>query len=767
MYFIVNSENYIVAASKDFLEKCGSRDLCALASSLKDGVFHLESETKRFTAKNFEDEDYEYQTSSLYSPYGTLTLYAISKEEKFNQADIEDESISYLKQLKEGKIAKSDSEFSIPTIESLQKSSSKEVVEEREERIESTKKDIELVDSKQEEKTSELLPAQEEESSFETIKLFSNTSTDESREDEKETIKLFNYSSETIESEETLDSKTTDSEVDTIEHSTPLRIIEKEVEDTTTTKNEELQSTSRKSDSEQLISIDTIEALDDKELDETKQSSKIEQSIEPSSEIKYINVTNEIDQKQEEIIAEKVVTIPTTTESEVEKKREETEKRTLDKIKEKLFPWGSRNKEEEIELEDHDILKPASDLVTNKQEEESKQKEELIKHSEEESSLLKTPLEEKELNIDESEVHNILKSTKQIEKSTETLESQKRDEEPQIDKEKEIPSISKPIIREEKEDLSLEEQELAELKAMHEQQEKAIETTPTVKEVVETKEEEKRESQHLDNRQLYYKIVQMQVNSIDIEKNAANLNIDKESYRMLVDNYLDEIENYHDDIQNRVHSTITMLADAGELLSLNVISKKLNEVAVSSEPSTPLRDLTLLVSLLRDKIGIKSSQPAEATITPETKERDDSNKIEESEKELAFNFVEITTPQDLLAKIEAENIDYDPHKAADELNLPISLIIEFANDFTIQAKEHLSQMIKAYKEGDLKTLQTTAHMLKGAASNLRIDPLAETLFTIQKLQSLSSAEDLLKEFVAKLKGLEKTLKTIEGNSNEN
>ena len=120
MYFITNNENYIVAASKDFLEQCGSRDLCAIASSLKDGVFHLESETNGFHAHNFEN--FEYKSSVLYSSFGTLTLYRIlKKEEQIDASTIEDENINYLKQLKDGKIAKSDHEFSIPTIDSLQK----------------------------------------------------------------------------------------------------------------------------------------------------------------------------------------------------------------------------------------------------------------------------------------------------------------------------------------------------------------------------------------------------------------------------------------------------------------------------------------------------------------------------------------------------------------------------------------------------------------------------------------------------------------------
>ncbi len=266
-----------------------------------------------------------------------------------------------------------------------------------------------------------------------------------------------------------------------------------------------------------------------------------------------------------------------------------------------------------------------------------------------------------------------------------------------------------------------------------------------------------------ENTQLYYKIIEMQVESIHFETNAQNLNIDVDSYKMLLENYLDELENYNDDIKNRVHSTITMLADAGELLSLKVISKKLNEIAIAPEPTAPIRDLTLLVSLLRDKLSNKTDKK---TILDKKPFEIEEAQIEE-EDILDNKIIEISSAETLLSDVAEEAISYDPKKAADELNLPVSLILEFADDFIEQAKEHLSQMVKAYKEKDLKTLQTTAHMLKGAASNLRIDPLAENLFAIQKLQSFENADELIIEFVAKLKGLATKLKALEGSRDEN
>ncbi len=68
-------------------------------------------------------------------------------------------------------------------------------------------------------------------------------------------------------------------------------------------------------------------------------------------------------------------------------------------------------------------------------------------------------------------------------------------------------------------------------------------------------------------------------------------------------------------------------------------------------------------------------------------------------------------------------IEFSIKLAADELNLPEDLVLEFVNDFSNQGHEYIPELIDAYQNGDLDKLQKTAHMLKGAASNLRIEPM--------------------------------------------
>ena len=289
-----------------------------------------------------------------------------------------------------------------------------------------------------------------------------------------------------------------------------------------------------------------------------------------------------------------------------------------------------------------------------------------------------------------------------------------------------------------------------------------------------SEEPEHHKSVESDNMQLFYKLIHMQVDGINFKQNAKDLNIDEESYKMLLGNYLDELDNYKEDLVNGSKSTISMLADAGDLLSLPIISKKLNELLESGKKNQALKELTLLESLLRDKVkGTIDTSPVKESLSVSPAVLKEAPKLSEETKEEEIvithpnEIVAIDTAESLLENVTETDVSFDPEKAANDLNLPSTLILEFVDDFIVQSKEHLAQMVKAFKEKDLKTLQTTAHMLKGAASNLRIDALSENLFRIQKLQSVDSSEALLKEFVAKLKGLENEVKSIESKNNEN
>lgn len=81
-----------------------------------------------------------------------------------------------------------------------------------------------------------------------------------------------------------------------------------------------------------------------------------------------------------------------------------------------------------------------------------------------------------------------------------------------------------------------------------------------------------------------------------------------------------------------------------------------------------------------------------------------------------------------------------------DLSLPVDLIEEFVNDFIVQAREEKETFYEACKSGDIDTIQKTGHKLKGVASNLRINPLADTLEEIQFCEDKSRFEPLLKKY---------------------
>jgi len=702
MYFITNSENYIVAASKDFLEKSGTRELCSIASALRDGTIRLDSENNLFKAHNFEEE-MRYESSKLFSSFGTLTLYSLSNY--INKEQEIDESINYLKQIKEGVVKTDDHEFSIPTINTIHKNrvtaadlEEEPKEQEQEKEIESPITETLKIETTDEESKESL---KEQSDSYETVKLFSNTHDEESDLSEtKESIKLSDYASS--------DSKDASDEVQI-----------KVEEDRT----EKIDLEEKPHEEENKFVIDDSNEETDHEVFKIKPLDEQQLVIE-DEDIDKITLKKEQDEHIDLPESTKVVEIPTTSQEPAVKKES-----GLDRLKEKLFPWGSKAGDN-IELEEKEVLTTASDLAEKFEEKES---------AKEESIALFKETQDKKEAIEES----LALTQEQKEHSIEDLEI-------------------KEAIDEAIEENTLEARELHELKQMHE--EKLATIIPTVtEETIEIKEESDTLSTTTPSHNIYYKLIKVQVDGIDLEKNAKSLSIDLDSYKMLLSNYLEELENYQEDLENRSSSTISMLEDASELLALQPVTKKLKELAQSDKSdNSALRDLTLLASLLKEKIEDKTAtktETLEPAVTVVSKEKDDSLETEE--------IIDITSSQSLLENIKAQKVAFDPKKAADDLNLPTALILEFVDDFIVQAKEHLSQMVKAYKDKDLKTLQTTAHMLKGAASNLRIDSVSQTLFTLQKLQSVDKAEELLKEFVAKLKGLESEVKNYESAIDEN
>ena len=99
-----------------------------------------------------------------------------------------------------------------------------------------------------------------------------------------------------------------------------------------------------------------------------------------------------------------------------------------------------------------------------------------------------------------------------------------------------------------------------------------------------------------------------------------------------------------------------------------------------------------------------------------------------------------------LDNVSALPISYDPQTAADELNLPVVLIEEFVEDFIEQARHDKDHLLTSYYQEDMDNIHELGHKLKGAASNLRINELADILEEIQFCTDIGKLEPLFVKY---------------------
>jgi len=111
-----------------------------------------------------------------------------------------------------------------------------------------------------------------------------------------------------------------------------------------------------------------------------------------------------------------------------------------------------------------------------------------------------------------------------------------------------------------------------------------------------------------------------------------------------------------------------------------------------------------------------------------------------------------------LNDVEPIRFDFSIEEAASDLGLPTELIEEFVTDFIEQAHTETQRMIEAYEKGDLETVQKIGHLLKGTSSNLRITPLADTLYEIQFNDTLERVPELVRNYWGHFLALENQFK---------
>ncbi len=226
---------------------------------------------------------------------------------------------------------------------------------------------------------------------------------------------------------------------------------------------------------------------------------------------------------------------------------------------------------------------------------------------------------------------------------------------------------------------------------------------------------------------------------IDIENISQEIGISTNDYKNFLNEYIDTALALEEDLKNseekKYYHAISTLSHLSDILHLPVITNIIEQIENSK-----LDD--------RDSL-IKSLYATIARLT--------TTQINIFEEEIKFH-VENSAPtveKDITAEsfgiINLDNVrpihfDFQIEEAANDLSLPIELIEEFVHDFIEQAHIETEKMLSAYEQGDLNTIQNIGHLLKGAAGNLRITALSDSLYKIQLCEDNSNLENLIKEY---------------------
>jgi len=239
----------------------------------------------------------------------------------------------------------------------------------------------------------------------------------------------------------------------------------------------------------------------------------------------------------------------------------------------------------------------------------------------------------------------------------------------------------------------------------------------------------------------------------DYRHNADIIGISYEEYIGFLRQFVEESLGYETGLKSQdlyiFKKNLISIKDASQLLHLPELSETLNrlEEATSQERSELISTFFTMIRHIERDLEQEPS-PDEQTSSPVGNLSPEKKTSSESPPPSAASST-FSVPDD----IEAISFEFSTKAASDELGLPESLVQEFVSDFVKQAEENIPVFQEAQQKGDIDTIQKTAHLLKGAASNLRIDPLAETLKSLQYNDDLEHIPALLAQFIGQLKSL--------------
>jgi len=263
---------------------------------------------------------------------------------------------------------------------------------------------------------------------------------------------------------------------------------------------------------------------------------------------------------------------------------------------------------------------------------------------------------------------------------------------------------------------------------------------------------------------------------INVEEVSQKIGISTEDYNNFLNEFIDtalglekDLQSQDDEKQSSAVDTLTYLSDVLHLPNIGDILKSTQAVSGESQRE-------IIESFYATLSRISTTQEEVTTAVDEdTKEIDFTPSIDESALEL-FDEPEVTTEVTSiqppkapstnsfgtinLDDVQAKHFDFQLEEAANDLSLPVELIEEFVHDFISQAHVETKKMLKAYEEGDLDAIQKIGHLLKGASSNLRINPLSDTLYQIQFCEDNKNLEALIKDYWAHFLSFENQINVI-------
>jgi len=222
---------------------------------------------------------------------------------------------------------------------------------------------------------------------------------------------------------------------------------------------------------------------------------------------------------------------------------------------------------------------------------------------------------------------------------------------------------------------------------------------------------------------------------IDVKNISQSIGISTEDYNTFLTEYIDTALSLEKDLQStqeekRSHA-IDTLSHLSNVLHLPVISEIVTQIENATTDDQNRYIESFYATLSRLTTAQSDTHKEKPLFVPET----------ESITTTTESFGTIN-----LDEVQPIHFDFQLEQTANDLSLPRELIEEFVHDFIGQAHTETEKMLEAYEKGDLETIRDIGHLLKDAASNLRIDPLSDTLHEIQFCEDISKMENLIKHY---------------------